>query len=409
MRQFRRIFINPNPSPIRKCCILLFLILSFGSSKGMVSKPDSLEIRKNFSFSAAAQYGRVLATNPYLKTANAPGDKYIEFEAVSFQILRQTTGDDLWERDFGYPSYGLGIYSARFIDNNDFGAPIAVYGVFKGPFKRWNKFSFNYESGFGLTFNWHSFNPSQNDYNPSLGAKESVFIDLGINLTYELSRHFDLGLGYSFTHFSNGALKSPNMGLNTFSPKVSLSYTINRVNHPLAKPTLPFYIRKTSIDFLVFGGVKNVIYPGSDVDTITKYKGVYYPVFGVMTVINRRINNKSKLGIGMTLGYDGSDNSAIFVDKGKLEPSEGFHANRLSVSIFPSYELVINKLSVVIQPGFYIIRKQSVNRKPMAYQRLALHYQLNKNLFAGIGLHAYNYHVSDFIEWTMGYRLNLSH
>lgn len=375
-------------------------------SSARTVETDSLKNRKNFIFTAFGQYGRVLATNPYLKLANTTGDKFIEFSAFSFQILKQTTGDDLWQQDFGFPVYGLGVYSASFADNKSFGAPIAVYGVFKGPLKRWNKLSFNYDTGFGLTFNWHSFNPSQNDYNPSLGAKESVFIDLGINLTYELSKHFDLGLGYSFTHFSNGALKSPNMGLNTFSPKLSLSYTINRLHHPLIKQAVPIYIKKTSVDFSVYGGAKNVIYPGSDVDTITKYKGVYYPVFGITSVINRRLNNKSKLGIGMTLGYDGSDNSLIIVDKGKLEPAEGFHANRLSVSIFPSYELVINKLSVVIQPGFYIIRKQSVNRKPMAYQRLALHYQLSKKMFAGIGLHAYNYHVSDFIEWTLGYHLD---
>ena len=109
----------------------------------------------------------------------------------------------------------------------------------------------------------------------------------------------------------------------------------------------------------------------------------------------------------MCLSYDGSYNSTVFVDNGELEPTEGFHGNKLSISVFPSYELIINKLSVVIQPGFYVLRKHSANKEPAAYQRLGIHYQIGSNLFTGLNLRAYNYHVSDFIEWTIGYRLDL--
>ena len=146
----------------------------------------------------------------------------------------------------------------------------------------------------------------------------------------------------------------------------------------------------------------------NNVDTITKYKGVYYPVYGFTSVVNRQVNYKSKLGVGMCLSYDGSYNSMVFVTNGELEPREGFQGNKLSLSVFPSYELVINKLSVVIQPGFYVLRKHLINKEPSTYQRLGLHYQLGTNLFAGISLRAYNYHVSDFIEWTLGYRLAFS-
>jgi hypothetical protein len=398
--------INQNP-PILKLAICFFLLWLFNFNMVKAEKADTLKIKKSFVVSGYAQYGEVLATNPYLKQANTLNNATNEFAALSFQLLKQTTGAKVWEQKFGYPRYGFGIYSASFFNNNLFGTPIALYGVFKAPFKRWNKFSLNYEAGFGFTFNWEAFNPSENNFNISLGADQSVFIDLGANLSYELSPHFDLGFGYSFTHFSNGALKSPNFGLNTFSPKISLEYRINGFNPHLSQQSISPFIKNTSIDFSIFGGAKNVIYKGNDVDTITKYKGVYYPIYGFTTVINRQVNYKSKLGVGMSLSYDGSYNSTVFVDNGELEPTEGFHGNKLSLSIFPSYELIINKLSVVIQPGFYVFRKHSSNKEPATYQRLGLHYQFGSNLFAGINLRAYNYHVSDFIEWTIGYRLDL--
>ena len=399
---------NDKKLVFQKLVFYLFLLLFFSIFKATAEKPDSLRWSKNFIIAGYSQYGEVLATNPYLRQANELGDKNIEFEAFSFQLLKQTNGDKFWEQNYGFPSYGIGVYSATFPDNKSFGTPIAFYGVFKAPFKRWNKISLNYEAGFGLTFNWEPFNPSENNYNISLGANQSVFIDLGANLSYELSPHLDLAFGYSFSHFSNGALKNPNQGLNTFSPKISLDYRINRYKPDLPKQSISPFIKNTSMDFSIFGGVKNVLYKGNDVDTITKYKGVYYPVSGFTTVINRQINYKSKLGIGMSLSYDGSYNSTVFVDKGELEPTEGFHDNKLSLSIFPSYELVINKLSVVVQPGFYVLRKHSANKEPLTYQRLGLQYQTGSKLFAGMSLRAYKYHVSDFIEWTIGYHLDFS-
>lgn len=387
-------------------CIFLLWIFSVGIVRG--EKADSIKQREPFIFAGYVQYGKVLATNPYLKQVHVLDDNMIEFAALSFQLLKQTDGDKLWEQNYGLPSYGFGVYSASFVDNKGFGTPIALYGIFKGPFKRWNKISLNYEVALGFTFNWEAFNPSESNYNISLGATESVFIDLGANVNYELSPYFDLAIGYSVTHFSNGALKSPNMGLNTFSPKISLAYRLNRFNPKALRQPIPPFIKNSSIDFSIFGGTKNVVYNGNDVDTIRKYNGVYYPVYGFTTVINRQINYKSKLGVGMCLSYDGSYNSLVYVANGELESRVKFQGSKLSLSVFPSYELVINKLSVVIQPGVYVLRKQSTNKEPSTYQRLGLHYQLNPHLFAGINLRAYDYHVSDFIEWTLGYRLALS-
>ena len=395
-------------SQLYKFVIFLWLLTPFEVKTVHAELSDSIKIRHFNIISGYAQYGKVLATNPYLKQANIAGDAFIEYAAFSFQFLKQTTGEKEWERNYGYPSYGVGVYTASFFDNREFGAPIAVYGVFKAPFKRWERLSLNYDTGFGFTFNWESFNPSANNYNVSLGAEETVFIDLGINLKYRLNPGLDLGFGYSFTHFSNGALKSPNMGLNTFSPRVTLEYNLNRFTPPHFEQTALPYLRNTSLDISLFGGLKNVIYKGNDVDTITKYKGVYYPEYGVNTVLNRQVNHKSKIGIGCSLSYDGSFNSSAYIDHGELEPEEGFQKNKLSFSIFPSYELIIHRLSIVVQPGFYIFRKQSVDKKPLTYQRLGLHYLMGKNLFAGICLRAYNYHVSDFIEWTLGYRLAVS-
>jgi Lipid A 3-O-deacylase (PagL) len=385
--------------------VFMFTFLEIPIGRAAVS--DTIKTAHFGIYSGYAQYGNVLATNPFLKQAITDGDRHIEFAAFSLQYLKQTNGEKEWEKNFNYPTYGLGIYSAKFFDNSGFGTPIAIYGVLKAPFRRWGKLSLNWDTGFGLTFNWKSFNPAANNFDISLGARETVFIDLGINLKYRLNDQLDLSLGYSFTHFSNGALKVPNFGLNTFSPKISLEYNLQRFIPPAKEfPTAPFP-KYTSLDFSFFGGIKNVVYNGSSPDSVNKYKGVYYQVYGMNTTLNRQLTRKSKIGIGCSISYDGSYNSTAYIDHGELEPVEGFHKDKFSLSIYPSYELVIYRLSVVVQPGFYLFRQQSVDKKPVPYQRLGLHYQLGSNLFTGVCLRAYDYHVSDFIEWTLGYHLDL--
>jgi hypothetical protein len=70
-----------------------------------------------------------------------------------------------------------------------------------------------------------------------------------------------------------------------------------------------------------------------------------------------------------------------------------------------SSELVIDKLSLVIQPGFYLYRMKSADMTPEYYQRIGVKYLFLKNTFFGINLRAYNFYQSDFIEWTIVHRL----
>ena len=107
----------------------------------------------------------------------------------------------------------------------------------------------------------------------------------------------------------------------------------------------------------------------------------------------------------MTMEFNGSQNSQIVVNGTSLEKSNLPFDRHLALSIYPSYELVVNKLSLIIQPGIYLFRMNTANMTPIMYQRIGVKYHFLKNTFAGINLRAYNYYESDFIEWTFGHRI----
>ncbi|HHH53118.1 MAG TPA: hypothetical protein ENK91_05630 [Bacteroidetes bacterium] len=376
-------------------------ILNFAQSKSITNNND----KGTFSILAMYQNGYVFQTNKFLRGSNSEKDTINAFQAAAIKFSKQTNGDNQWEQIYNYPNYGIGIYLADFYNPEEIGTPFSFFGFFNAPFKRWEKSSFNYELGFGATFNWKSFNPLTNKYNIALGAGESFLIDLGINFQYNLTNKIDLITGISLTHFSNGALKKPNYGLNTIAPKISLKYKFyNQID--FNKQEIEKYFPQNEWLITIFGGVKNVIFDSVNIDIIDKYQGVYFPVMGITTAINRQITYKSKIGLGMSLSYNGVINAQVAVDKNELEVIDQPFIDKIQISIFPSYELVINKISLIIQPAFYIYRKKLKHQTPIFYQRAGLKYHISKNFFSGLTVRIYSFEFSDFIEWNVGYKID---
>jgi hypothetical protein len=159
----------------------------------------------------------------------------------------------------------------------------------------------------------------------------------------------------------------------------------------------------------VFGGAKNIIFDTLNVDIMEKYEGAFFPVFGLSATYYRLLSYKSKLGLGITTSYDGSVNAQLAVDHNELTIDNETVGDKLQLAIYPSYELVAGRLSLVLQPGFYLYRTYSKNMSPVFHQKIGIKYQLNSHFFAGIILRDYAFHVSDYIEWTMGYSFGNRH
>ena len=386
----------------------LYVIL-FLFCVGIVSAQiDSAQIKKhNFMTYSSLQFmyqnGHVFATNDFLRGANIEAEKISAYQAFALKLATQTTGEKLWQQIFNYPYWGAGIYTADFYNPEEIGNPIAVYGFFNGTFHRWENLTFNYEIGFGATFNWKSFNPLTNQYNVAIGAGESFLLDAGMNLEYYLTDKIALNAGFSLTHFSNGGMKKPNYGLNTIAPRVSLKYDLHEKPEFIHRE-VPDFTPESEWLISFYGGAKNVVFDNVDVNIMEKYEGVFFPEIGFSLGYNRQISYKSKIGAGMSFSYDGSIATQVAVNNNELEAVKGPFTDKLMISIYPTYELVANRLSLVLQPSFYLYRKHIENLTPVFHQKVGLKYYLTNKIFAGITLRAYKFHVSDFVEWNIGYR-----
>lgn len=403
---------------MKRLNIILIIILTYVS----VFASDSTEVKKyryNKSLRLFYQAGSVLQTNDFLKGDNESGKPIDYFQSFSLQYGIETDGQKLWQQLYGYPTWGFAYYTVNFFDANELGMPSAIYTFINAPIiKRFKNWSINYEVGFGLTYNWKPFDQNTNPFQYAIGSSNTVFIDAGLNADVNIGKHFNLTAGFTFTHFSNGATRVPNLGINLMAPRIGIKYRF-KPRKEFIVVEVPKYSDNWEYVVLVAGSSKQIGFKVID-NADTSYVAETYGVFTISTGVNRQISHKVKFGAGIDVGYDGSYNSYISYENSKTtERINAGNGNKLSIGAYGSFELVINNLSMIIQPGWYLYREEwkvpenpsekiSIpRRKPGgSYQRIGLKYHIFDNVFVGINVRAYNFSVADYIEWNVGYRVN---
>lgn len=360
-------------------------------------KKDSLP-KSSLVFSAGSEYGKVLATNIHLKSY-----EHKDYAGYSFQLLKQTTGERDWEKQFNYPQYGIGILAYDFLHNKQMGSPFAVYGIYNAKISQWGSWKWYHNVNFGISFNSNPFDIDKQYYNTSVSSKTNMFISVGTGMYYELGKHFDVGLNVKFNHLSNGGLKIPNKGLNTLATQLSLVYYPECAALPETEGnTYTDYDRYNTFDVSAFGGRKNGFYRGEHREDLKPYEGYNYSVYGVEASYMRQYSAKSAYGIAIGVTMDEQYNHQMYVSDSTLFQKKRFSKDQVLLSVIPSYRLMMGKLYVNIGAGYYAFKKQREYDSSF-FQRIGLQYQITNHLFASFGINAYNFHVANYLEWKLGY------
>ena len=388
---FRRVFI-----------VIILLVISKLAFTSDTLVADSSKYPKSIHLNY--QFGKVIHTHAFVKGDNPNNEPYNLFQAFSVQYGIRTNGKKLWQQLYGYPVWGVGLFHIRFFNDTEFGKPFAIYSYINAPFKRWNNWSINYEVAFGLSFNWKSHELLENGYYYPIGSNLTVFIDFGINSTIRLARNLDLNVGINYTHFSNGAVKLPNLGINVFAPRIGIQYIFNERPEYISQD-VPKYIKEWEWLITASPSVRQVGFEYIDNDD-TLAKAFNYGVFTISTGVNRQFSHMIKFGGGIDFSYNEAYAAKVTMTDGTPEKATYSFNDKFLIGIFPSFELVINNLTILIQPGYYIYRQKVENAEtPTTYQRVGIRYYILKHFVAGVNIRAYNFSKADFVEFNFGYSL----
>ncbi|MBI9067590.1 MAG: acyloxyacyl hydrolase [Salinivirgaceae bacterium] len=299
------------------------------------------------------------------------------------RIGHQTTGDNYWEGIYNYPTYGFGLYSGYF-NNSIIGSPFAIFPYIDVPFFRKESFSVNWSLGCGVVFNLNEYDSISNPENFAIGTDVNAYIDMSFSLRYKISSQFELGAGVKAQHFSNGAMRHPNLGLNIVNGQITASYLLGDKQLFTKNEIKPVYKDYEFVGMYAFG-----IRGKSAEEPDTKYLN-----HTLSLAFNKRVTQKRTLEVGADIFY----NEYIIED---FDQEENVTNQQLmSYSVFAGSSLIINKFRWVVQLGYYVHRWVEYS-KPV-YERVALRYYITPNIFANASIKAH-YAKAQCFEWGIGF------
>lgn len=388
---------------------LLYLIAIFGSLSVYANGQDSLKTEKNRSPKSIAVYyqlGQVIQSHAFVKGENPQQEPYTMYNAFSIKYGVHTDGRKLWHQVYANPVYGVGFYQCFYAhDYGEMGKPAAIYSFIDLPLKRWKKWSLDWEMEFGLGFNWKPHELRENQYYYPIGSYSTVFIDGGVNATFQLGDHFDLSAALTYTHFSNGAIKLPNLGVNMIGARVEVRYIFTE-RPVFEKVRIPKYNKEWEYIALLAPSMRQVGFDYFDSIGDTLARAFNYGILSFSTTFNRQISHKVKLGLGGDITYNSSYGADTIMVNGVPEKAPFDAADKILLGLYPSFELVLGRLSMIAQPGFYIYKKDVEGfETPVTYQRIGVKYHFWDHLVLGVNIRAFNFSKADFIEWNIGYRI----
>lgn len=391
--------------------LLILLTLSASAPLAAHSQEDGTEGSHAHTVTARTEIGKILQTNDFLRGDNAHKTSMRHFKSAQLSLGWQTLGDKEWERVHRLPSFGLGVGTAWFDNKPEIGQPISVFGFYNGVFARIGNSAFRYNIEMGLALHWNCYDAKHNPYNITIGSKATVHLGLGVEYAYTVADKFTASIGAGVTHFSNGAIRKPNKGLNLFGGQVKLAYRLGGEKLPTARPpaTKP---KGNEVDISIGYGLKRF-----ECDTVACSglrsqfdKNARYTALTLQSTFLHRYCHKGKYGGGLTLLYDDHMGSRLIcTPEGRAKVRHGDASHRFALGLMAAHEFCIARLGIVTQIGYYLIRPTGIakdQQKEPLFQRAGLKYTFPCNIHAGINIYAHRLSIADFIEWNVGYSLN---
>ncbi len=344
----------------------------------LCSRAQDKNISTNYFFEGRSHIGFIWphhASIRYLQRGHVP--------AFEIKFGKSTYGLRDWAVNHNYPDIGLAFYHANLQWPEVLGNVNALYGFMNKTMYRGRIIDLSFDFQLGISMLSKHFDVDNNYYNIAIGSTYNAFFNLGVEANWKLTKKIFLINGVSITHYSNGAAKNPNLGLNVLSLNIGLKYYFK----PHNINSKPEKLKPKSIfDSSIIGAVgRKSISPDSHsflTSSLILDAGYY-------------ASATKRLAIGLDIFYDAS----IIKRMEKAGISDYSSIDNFRQGLRFSYEMIYGRVSFSIQMGSYIFVNWSDDGK--LYNRLVMKYRYDRYIL-NVGMKTH-FGRADFLEWGIGY------
>ncbi len=304
-------------------------------------------------------------------------------------VVRQTYGEEEWEQAYNFPDYGL------YLLYQDFKNPILGHNYAIG--LQYNFYFLNRKLQFkisqGIAMTSHPHDNETNYRNSAFGSKFMENTNFALNFKQRVYGKFSVQGGLMFTHFSNGRIKSPNSGVNTYNANLGISYdfgdrkTYNKdlIAKSFKEPLKYNFVLRTGVnESLIIGSGQYAFY----------HPGIY---------VDKRFGRKFSLQAGAEIFFsnfmkDYIRYRSVAYPESNIDPDTDWKR----AGLFIGTEMFINRLSFEAQLGYYVYQPFKTENK--IYDRVGAKYYFYKNYFAGVSVKTHGF-LAEAMEFNLGVRL----
>ncbi len=303
-------------------------------------------------------------------------------KAFELSYTLNRTENKKWYSYYNYPEVGIAYMFMDLGYKDVLGSSHSIYPYIVFPFtKHDTPISLSLRVALGLSYITKSYDSISNPKNIAVSSPISMYASLGLNLNYRLSRKVSTNVGVNASHFSNGAIKVPNYGLNILTGSFGLSYIFNQ-NSSVSKSISNLEIDKSRWLAILCSGIKETKNPDG-----SKY-GI-----GLLSIeYSKPFKTLLRYGATFDFMYDGS--TLVHFKEDSIPYHSKLKTSKIGFTLMG--EMTLYRLSAFGNLGVYLYNHdKQINS---IYQRIGIRYRLTKSFYTQIALKT-NLNVADYIEF----------
>jgi len=301
-------------------------------------------------------------------------------------LLKKTKGNKYWHALFREPLFGVSLHYNNFAGNTYTEKAFAVYPFVVLPQYKGHKHTLSLRFGSGLGYISKPFDRMKNPKNVAISTPVNICIVFGLEWEQQIAQNLKTYQSLQMVHFSKGALKMPNTGINLPSLTIGGRYLLPVQMKDKEKASLPEFNSRI-YPSIFFAGGAGEIYPVG---------GKKYPAYSMGVSTNFQPSLKRNFALSLDLFYSTSNFASL--DKKNINTTP---VNILRPGVSISQELIFGKTAFVFLLGHYLYALE--DRDGKIYNRFGYRFNLNDKLYFNLTLKSHLFRA-EFIEWGIGYR-----
>lgn len=373
---------------LKHYCFFLFCLISSTLNAQLIGKGQSLE--------ALLFGGRLIKHSPKIS---------FDIKEPSYGFLftwqYQTNGSKAWQQKHHLPRLGVSFMFYDLGEDALLGEAFGLWPHVSLFLLKRKKFDLSTTFGSGIGYLNRPFDPINNSDNNAIGSPWNYLVHLRLDATWNISPALGFIGGANLAHFSNGASRLPNLGINLLAGHIGLRYTPNSLREKDFIPTIeqPSYRDNhwgVNIHFAL--GFREYISAG----------GPQYPIYLASIATTYRLNIVHKFLAGMEYEYNsGAYAFGQHIGAFQSEKEAKWRSSRLM--FFLADEILFGDWSALLQLGCYLNNKAFL-RPSFLYAKIGTRYYFpavgkpETKFYAGFYLKAHN-SVAEYVSLGFGAQL----